>query len=49
MLGITAGTTSGRWRLRDRLRSRLKSGRSSCLGPIPATTHMISSDVGRSD
>ena len=42
MLGVTAGSTSGRWRLRDRLRSRLKSGRSSCLGPIPATTHMIS-------
>jgi hypothetical protein len=37
------------WRLRDRLRSRLKSGRSFCLRHIPATTHMISSDVGRSD
>ena len=49
MLSITADTSSGHWRLRDRLRSRLKSGRSSCLRHIPATTHMISSDVGRSD
>jgi cold shock CspA family protein len=46
---ISADTSSGHWRLRDRLRSRLKSGRSSCLRHIPATTHMSSSDVGRSD